>query len=74
MTEDFNAVWSFWTLSENEVANICESSLKEGIDGRCEGGLRSSRALIAFQILRGLAEHEEIKEALKCFFALIIAE
>jgi len=49
----------FLNLSEKNVANICESDLKEATDGNCDVGLRSRRVLIAFQILRGLAELEE---------------
>jgi len=61
-------------LSEKKVANICESNLQEATDGSCEAGLRSRRVLMAFQILRGLADLEDTKEALKRFLASIIAE
>jgi hypothetical protein len=61
-------------LSEKKVANISESDLPEASDGSCESGLRSMRVLVVFQVLRGLAEHEETKEALKRFLASTIAE
>ena len=53
---------------------MCESDLPEASDGNCEAGLRSKRVLMVFQILRGLAEHEETKEALKCILASTIVE
>ena len=38
--EDFSAVCSLRILSEKKVANICESDLGEGTDGRGEVDLR----------------------------------
>jgi len=51
-------------IREEGIANICESDLKVASGGSCD----------VFQILRGLAELEETKEASKRFLASIIAE
>jgi hypothetical protein len=58
-------------LSEKKVANIGESDLPEASDGSCESGLRSMRVLVVFQVLRGLAEHEEtMQRSVEAFLSI----
>jgi len=60
-----------------KVAKICESDFKKATFGRRDVCLRSRMVLITIQIVRGLAELEETKEAkvkVKVNFEMYIAD